>query len=154
MDPSGWRGAFSVIQLPENPNELVGEMSQSAWCNINDKETNAPFQIGHAFNADDEDREHFTKTRTVNVETGNSYGRKTYQERQEITETLDMCGYHSRKQAGLFQSTEPPAIEATAIEEVEAEAEQSEAEMWRAKYEAERIRTGFVADGQGRVSSN
>src|ERR1700733_240759 len=102
------------IQLPEDPSERIGPMSQSAWCNINDKETNAPFQVGHAFNADDEDREHFTKTRKVNVETGNSYGRPTYQERQEITETLDMCGYHSRKQAGLFQKT--PEITAEVID--------------------------------------
>ena len=125
-------------------------MSQAAWCNINDKETNAPFQVGHPFNGDDEDREHFTKTRTVNLETGNSYGRKTYQERQEITETLDMCGYHSRKQAGLFQAT-PEAIEASDITEVEAESEQSEADMWKAKYEAEHAR--FTAGPRG-VSQN
>jgi len=126
-------------------------MSQAAWCNINDKETNAPFQVGHSFNGDDEEREHFTKTRTVNVPTGDNYGRRTYQERQEITETLDMCGYHSRKQAGLFSAGEPEAIEATAIEDVEAESEQSEADMWRAKYEAERAR--FTAGPRG-VSQN
>src|SRR5277367_5564157 len=101
-------------QLPPDTTERSGPMSDAAWCNINDKETNAKFQVGHSFNADDEDREHFTKTRTVNVETGNSYGRKTYQERQEVTETLDMCGYHSRKQAGLFQNDpQPEAIEAS-----------------------------------------
>jgi hypothetical protein len=115
-------------------------MSQSAWCNINDKETNAPFQVGHAFNADDEDREHFTKTRKVNVETGNSYGRPTYQERQEVTETLDMCGYHSRKQAGLFQAT--PEITAEVIDDIEAEADQADADMWKARYEAEKARRG------------
>lgn len=119
-------------------------MSQASWCNINDKETNAPFQIGHSFNGDDEDREHFTKTRLVNVETGNSYGRKTYQERQEITETLDMCGYHSRKQAGLFQTAEPLEIET-----IEAEAEVSEADMWRAKYEAELARRPLVTSRDG-----
>lgn len=127
-------------------------MSRAEWCNINDKETNAPFQVGHSFNGDDEDREHFTKTRTVNVPTGDSYGRRTYQERQEVTETLDMCGYHARKQAGLFQNNVPPAIEATSvtsdsIADVEAESEQSEADMWRAKYEAERAR--FVAGPSG-----
>jgi hypothetical protein len=128
--------------MAPDESERIGPMSQAAWCNINDKETNAPFQIGHSFNGDDEEREHFTKTRTVNIPTGNSYGRQTYQERQEVTETLDMCGYHSRKQAGLFQS-DPPPLE---IETVEAEAEQSETEMWKAKYEAERAnRARFTA---------
>jgi hypothetical protein len=139
------RGDF--IQMAPDESERVSPMSQAAWCNINDKETNAPFQIGHSFNGDDEDREHFTKTRTVNIPTGNSYGRQTYQERKEVTDSLDMCGYHSRKQAGLFQAT-PEAIEPP-IEDIEAESEQSEAEMWRAKYEAERARTGFVANREG-----
>jgi hypothetical protein len=130
------RGEF--IQLAPDESEQVSPMSQSAWCNINDKETNAPFQIGHAFNADDEDREHFTKTRKVNVPTGDSYGRPTYQERQEITETLDMCGYHSRKQAGLFQKT--PEITAEVIDDIEAEADQADADMWKARYEAEKAR--------------
>lgn len=136
---SGYQGSFNVIQLPPDESERVSPMSQAAWCNINDPETNAAFQIGHSFNGDDEDREHFTKTRTVNIPTGNSYGRATYQERQEVTETLDMCGYHSRKQAGLF--SDPPAIvTAETIDEVETEATQAEADMWRARYEAEKAR--------------
>lgn len=132
---AGWRGRrFNEFQFN---NETESEpMSQAAWCNINDPETNAPKQTGHAFDTDDPDREHFTKTRQVQVETGNSYGRTTYQERQEITESLDMCGYHSRKQAGLFQKT-PELVTAETIEDIEADADQADAEMWKARYEAE-----------------
>lgn len=57
-------------------------MSQTLWCD----------KGNHAFSAKDLNRQHFTQTRTVEVPTGNSYGRPTYQERQEVTEELDICG--------------------------------------------------------------
>lgn len=57
-------------------------MSQAMWCDKGE----------HAFSAKDPDRQHFTKTATVEVPTGNSYGRATYQQREEITEQLDICG--------------------------------------------------------------
>jgi hypothetical protein len=139
---SEWRGQHSngcnceqcMYQQPKETN-----MSASAWCNINDPETNAPQQMGHAFNAEDPDREHYTKTRTVDVPTGNSFGRPTFQERQEVTENLDMCGYHSRKQAGLFQDP-PQIVTAETIEEVEAESDRAAADMWKARYEASEAR--------------
>jgi hypothetical protein len=116
-------------------------MSVAAWCNINDPETNVLYQIGHPFNGDDEDREHFTKTRSVSVETGNSYGRATYQERKEVTDSLDMCGYHARKQAGLFNAPPPDQAALTAeIVEAETAAADADAEMWKARYEAEKAR--------------
>lgn len=132
---SGWRG-----QTYNDYPRTEHQMSQAGWCNINDPETNATFQIGHSFSMGDEDKEHFTKTRSVSIPTGNSYGRATYQEREEITETLDMCGYHARKQAGLFDQT--PAITATVedIEAAEADAADANAEMWKARYEAEKAR--------------
>lgn len=126
------------IKLQADESERIGPMSASLWCNINDVETNQTYQIGHAFSEADEDREHYTKTRTVEVPTGNSYGRATYQERQEVSETIDVCGYHARKQAGLTQN----AITVTAedIDTVEEGATQAEADMWRARYEAEKAR--------------
>jgi hypothetical protein len=57
-------------------------MSNALWCDKGE----------HAFSAKDPEKQHFTKTQTVQVLTGNSYGNPTYQPRQEITEELDICG--------------------------------------------------------------
>jgi hypothetical protein len=57
-------------------------MSTALWCDKGD----------HSFSAKDPDKQHFSQTQTVSVNTGNSYGRATYQDRQEITEELDICG--------------------------------------------------------------
>jgi hypothetical protein len=118
-------------------------MSNAAWCNVNDPETNVKGQIGHAFDSNDPDKQHFTQTRKVNIPTGNSYGNATYQERQEVTEIVDFCGYHWQKQ-NPFRPPAPIPIESE-IESVEHDADESEAEMWRAKYEAERARTRPMA---------
>lgn len=93
-------------------------MSNALWCNIDDAKTNAIGQIGHAFSETDPERQHFTKTQSINMQTGNSFGTPTYQQRQEVTETLDICGYHWRKQ-NPFQ---PSDKEAT-LRELEAENE-------------------------------
>jgi hypothetical protein len=58
------------------------KMSSALWCDKGE----------HAFSAKDLNRQHFTQTQTVTVNTGNSYGRPTYQDRQEVTEELDICG--------------------------------------------------------------
>lgn len=57
-------------------------MSSVLWCDKGE----------HAFSVKDPDRRHFTQTATVEVPTGNSYGRTTYQQREEVTEELDICG--------------------------------------------------------------
>ena len=57
-------------------------MSSALWCDKGD----------HAFSAKDPNKQHFSNTHTVSIPTGNSYGRVTYQERQEVTEELDICG--------------------------------------------------------------
>lgn len=57
-------------------------MSQALWCDKGD----------HAFSAKDPNKQHFTQTQTIEVPTGNSYGRTTYQAREEVTEELDICG--------------------------------------------------------------
>lgn len=96
-------------------------MSVALWCDKGD----------HAFSAKDEERQHFTQTQMVTIPTGNSYGRTTYEERKEVTEELDICG-------PCWKSGSPFSKEKPEIETVEAEAEVSEAEMWRARYEAEK----------------
>lgn len=106
-------------------------MSQSLWCDKGD----------HAFSAKDENRQHFTQTQTVKFPTGNSYGRTTYEDRKEVTEELDICG-PCWQTGSPFSKDNPPAIQGYSEETIRAEkeAELSEAEMWRAKYEAERAR--------------
>lgn len=94
-------------------------MSQAIWCDVNDPNTNAFGQTGHPFSEKDPDRQHFTNSRNVNVQTGNSYGQPTYQERREVTEVFDMCGYHWRKQ-NPFSQEAPKAIEPT-LEDLERE---------------------------------
>lgn len=86
-------------------------MSNALWCDINDPETNVKGQIGHSFSDRDEDMQHFRNTHTVKVPTGNSYGRATYQDREEITTEMHVCGYHWRKQNPF--DTQPAAIAET-----------------------------------------
>ena len=57
-------------------------MSAALWCD----------KGNHAFSSKDEDKQHFIQSHTVKVPTGNSYGERTYQERREITEEVDICG--------------------------------------------------------------
>lgn len=87
-------------------------MTTVEWCSIADTETDIPHQVpGHPFPSTDPDMQHFTQTRTVEVPTGNNYGRPTFQDRQEVTTELYMCGYHWRKQ-NPFQAAPKTAINA------------------------------------------
>lgn len=120
-------------------------MSGTKWCNINDPETNVKGQVGHAFSDQDPDAQSYTQTRTIKVNTGNSYGRSTYQDREEVTTVIDMCGYHVRKQMPFQADNEQaPAIEAS-IEDDEKESLEAERDMWRSKYDAERGRGNKAA---------
>lgn len=101
-------------------------MSQALWCN----------KGMHSFSADDPDKQHFTQTRTVKVSTLDTSGRSMFAPRTEVTEELDICGPCWEKQ-NMFQ----PAGE---IEEAERKSDKSEAEMWKAKYEAERAHTNTI----------
>ena len=67
---------------------------QVLWCTQDDPETNVKGQTGHPFPEDDPNRQRFTQTTSRKVKTGNSYGRDTYQNQDEITTTLEFCGYH------------------------------------------------------------
>jgi hypothetical protein len=123
---TGWRGQRYFGQSERQ------EMSQAFWCDVDDAETNAFGQTGHAFSGKDPDRRHYAETQEVTVNTGNSYGRPTFQERQEVTETLDMCGYHHNKR-NMFKATPK------AIEKAEVEAAKADADMWRSRYEADHV---------------
>ena len=57
-------------------------MSQALWCDKSE----------HAFSGKDPEKQHFVNTHEVQVPTGNSFGRATYQERVEVTEEIDICG--------------------------------------------------------------
>ena len=103
-------------------------MSEVKWCDINDPETNVKGQTGHSFSARDIGARTFTQTRMVPVATGNSYGTATYQNRTEVTEVIDICGYHFSKQNPFQTGDDTKAIEAESVE--------AERDMWRAKYEA------------------
>lgn len=72
-------------------------MSTAIWCDTGK----------HAFSAKDPDRQHFTQTRQVRVQMGvgafhgqgiTVEGGRSYQERQEVTEELDVCGPCWKKQ--------------------------------------------------------
>lgn len=78
------------------------------WCTVDDPETNVKGHIGHSFPDSDENRQTFTQTRSIKVRTGNSYGRDTYQERQEVTTTITYCGYHWEKQNPFQKAQESP----------------------------------------------
>jgi hypothetical protein len=92
------------IQLEPATEMRITVVNYVVWCNINDPETNIPHQVpGHPFPDTDPDMQHFTQTRKVQVNTGNSYGTPTYQDRTEVTTEIYMCGYHWRKQ-NPFQS--------------------------------------------------
>lgn len=101
-------------------------MSTALWCDIDDPETNALGQIGHSFSQKDVDRRHFAQTAQVEVQTGNSYGNPTYQNRQEVTDELDMCGYHWRKQNPFLAKNTPEIPAPPTLADLEKESDDYE----------------------------
>lgn len=122
-------------------------MSMAVWCDIDDSETNAFGQVGHSFSSKDPDKRHFSQTQTVEVPTGNSYGQTTYQERQEVTDELDMCGYHWRKSNPFLAKNKSeipgPATQKT-LDELEKE-DQSYREGYNAAMD--KVTAGYHAEG-------
>lgn len=86
-----------------------------------DPETNAPHQVGHAFPDSDPDRRHFEETKPVRRKTGNSYGQSVYQDQDEVTTVIEMCGYHWSKvnpfRAAMADENPPPKAEILARDE-------------------------------------
>lgn len=110
-------------------------MSNTLWCDIPDPLTDTIGQKGHPFSEKDPERQHFTQTRLVQVNTGNSYGKPTYQQREEVTEELDICGYHWRKQNPFHAVPEisegPSGKHQKTLDEL-----QKENDDWQAGYDA------------------
>jgi hypothetical protein len=123
---NAWRGQaypgqLRKIEINSQYGKVIHIMSGVLWCDKGE----------HPFSVKDVNKQHFVNTHTEPVLTGNSYGNPTYQQREQITEEIDICGPHWLND-NPFQTPETPAIEVA-----EAEAAESEAEMWKAKYEAE-----------------
>lgn len=113
-------------------------MSGAIWCDKGE----------HAFSAKDPDKQHFTKTQSVDVMTGNSYGQPTYQPRQEIVEELDICGpcWKSGNDFAAKQINGPKDPATKTLDELEKDDEQ-----YRAGYEAamEKVLAGKVDTPNG-----
>lgn len=105
-------------------------MSHALWCDYDDPATNGIGLVGHAFSDSDSDKQHYTKTRTVKINTGNSYGIATYQDRQEVTEEIDICGMHASGRAFSTKGIHAPDNTPTLAD---LEKENSN---WQAGYEA------------------
>lgn len=75
-------------------------MSKALWCDVGN----------HAFSEKDPDKEHYTKTAKKKLMTGNSYGSPVYQEQEQATEEIDICGPCVAKQ-GLFQDQTDKVLE-------------------------------------------
>jgi hypothetical protein len=93
-------------------------MSQALWCDKGE----------HAFSGKDPDKQHFVNTHEVQVPTGNSFGRATYQERVEVTEEIDICG-PCWKSGGIL--SEKAAIPPQTLDDL-----QKENDDWQRGYEA------------------
>lgn len=66
----------------------MAQFPVALWCKVGQ----------HPFDPDDPDKQMFTQTRTVSRRVGNSYGSDVIQDREEVTETIGMCGPCYRKQ--------------------------------------------------------
>jgi hypothetical protein len=110
-------------------------MSVSLWCDIDDTDTNAFGQHGHAFSGNDPDRRHFVQTAQVRVPVGNSYGNPVYQDRQQVTEELDMCGYHWRK-SNPFLAEKKTELPSSSTAQKTLQELEEEDEEYRRGYEA------------------
>lgn len=94
-------------------------MSQSLWCDVDDADMNARNMIGHPFSGNDPEKHHFADTRPIEVHTGNSYGQPTYQNREEVTDEFDMCGYHWNKRNPFSAKREAITPPKPTLEELE-----------------------------------
>jgi hypothetical protein len=74
----------------------VDTWTVALWCKVG----------GHAFDPDDPDKHSYTETKTVRVQTGNSYGNAVYQDQQQVASTITMCGSCYNKQRP-FQENKP-----------------------------------------------
>jgi hypothetical protein len=96
-------------------------MSNAIWCDKGE----------HAFSGKDPDKQHFINTHEVQVPTGNSYGRATYQERVAVTEEIDICGSCWKSGGILAKNALPESDNQPTLDELEQQNED-----WSAGYNA------------------
>lgn len=91
----------------QSEREMYVEQIRVLWCMTDDPETNAPHQVGHSFPDSDPNRRHFEETKPIHRQTGNSYGQPVYQDQDEVTTIVEMCGYHWERVNPFRAATTP-----------------------------------------------
>jgi hypothetical protein len=104
-----WRPAQVTPPTPvffksekKGSNMWDGDMPISLWCEF------GGWENGHSFSSKDPDYQVMKQTRMVDVPTGNSFGRPTYQKREEIEDQIVICGKHIQEMTRAFH---PPTAE-------------------------------------------
>jgi hypothetical protein len=111
---SGWRGSTAHNPQPFIPKPKPtpqpkkrktqmydGETPISLWCEF------GGWENGHPFSSKDPDYQTMRQTRKIQRPTGNSYGITTYQDREEVTDTIIICGRHIQEMTRSFRSDTP-----------------------------------------------
>lgn len=87
----------SLIKAMTGDNTVPDTWAVALWCKVG----------SHPFDPDDPDKHSFTETRPVRRLTGNSYGSPVYQDQNEETGRITVCGPCYAKQQPFRQT---PAI--------------------------------------------
>lgn len=138
---TGWRG-----QVFGNPNAHYEERAKlmmdadtpiSLWCEF------GGWENGHPFSSKDTEYQIMRQTKQVQKLTGNSFGQPTYQDREEVTDTIVICGRHIAEMTKSFRA--PEAKEIPTLESLEKD----DAE-YRAGYDAamERVLNRPMSDDE------
>ena len=101
------------IQQERQPQMMDNDTPIALWCEF------GGWQNGHPFSSKDDEYQIMRQTRKVDKLTGNSYGKPTYQEREEVTDTIVICGRHIEQMTRSFQS--PPTPEIPTLDTLEKE---------------------------------
>ncbi len=84
-------------------NQMAEVWATALWCKVGQ----------HSFDPDDPDKHSFAETRTVQRLTGNSYGSPVYQDQEEQTGRITVCGPCYAKTRPFQQSPQaiPPGVD-------------------------------------------
>lgn len=94
---------------------IDNDMPISLWCEF------GGWENGHSFSSKDPDYQVYRQTRKVPVPTGNSFGRTTYQDREEVTDTIVICGQHLQQMSRSIQGPRPEDNQPEKVEALEKE---------------------------------
>ena len=105
---------------------MDGNLPVALWCEF------GGWENGHPFSSKDPKFQVMTQSRKVDIPTGNSYGAATYQQREEVTEIIVICGTHIEEMSRGFRKPTAKEIPAQAtLKDLE-----KEDSAFRAGYEA------------------